>query len=202
MKPIFKNRTFLKRQKISSVKKDAKILLGMNRRFLTFSIFPGYPYVLIHKEILILMDNSDPKSSERASHFKEARNNRLFEIAEDYTELIADLIETQGQARVCDLAKAMGISHVSVLKTTRKLIRDGYLKKISDKHFDLTPEGRHMAIFSKRKHNILSEFLLKLGVPEHVVAIDVEGIEHHISLTTLNAIVAHMQALSKLQYIT
>jgi DtxR family manganese transport transcriptional regulator len=144
----------------------------------------------------MLTENVDLKNSERASHFKGARKNRLYEIAEDYTELIADLIESQGQVRVCDIAKAMGISHVCVLKTIKRLIRDGYLTKISDKHLELTLKGRQMAIFSKRKHCILSAFLLKLGVPEHIVAIDVEGIEHHISLATLNAIDAHMQTWS------
>jgi len=139
------------------------------------------------------MGNVNTKSNERASYFREARNNRFFEIAEDYTELIADLIEVQGHARVCDIAKAMGISHVSVLKTVKRLIRDGYLAKTFDRQIELTSEGKRTASFSKRKHHILSAFLRKLGVPEHVVAADVEGIEHHISLTTLNAIVAHMQ---------
>lgn len=142
------------------------------------------------------MGNIHPKNNERALYFREARNNRLSEIAEDYTELIADLIEIQGQVRVCDIAKAMGISHVSVLKTIKRLIRDGYLAKIPDKHIELTPQGKQMAIFSKKKHRILSTFLLQLGVPEHIVAIDVEGIEHHISPTTLNAIVTHMQEWS------
>ena len=141
----------------------------------------------------MLKDNAEKRHEERVSHFKGARKNRLSEIAEDYTELIADLTEAQGQVRVCDIAKAMGISHVSVLKTIRRLIRDGYLAKLSDKHFVLTPQGKQMAVFSKTKHRILSTFLLRLGVPEHIAAIDVEGIEHHISPTTLNAIVAHMQ---------
>ena len=137
--------------------------------------------------------NKIKKDSERAAHFKETRKNRLFERTEDYTELIADLIETQGQARVCDIAHEMGISHVSVLKTIKKLERDGYIEKKSQ-NINLTSEGTKMAIFSKKKHIILSEFLLKLGVPAHIVATDVEGIEHYISSTTLEAIDSHMKA--------
>jgi DtxR family transcriptional regulator, manganese transport regulator len=134
------------------------------------------------------------KRSERAEHFKETRNIRLIEIAEDYTELINDLIESRGHARVSDIAREMGISHVSVLKTIKRLIRDGYLRKNTDGLIELTSVGKEMAVYSKKKHLLLSEFLLKLGVPEHTVATDVEGIEHHISSCTLAAIEAHMKA--------
>lgn len=140
----------------------------------------------------MLMEQKQPKDNERAIHFRKTRSTRPFEIAEDYTELIADLIEIQGQARVCDIAREMGISHVSVLKTLKRLTRDGYLEKCSQ-IIHLTPLGKKMAAFSKKKHRILSEFLVKLGVPEHIVAIDVEGIEHYISPITLEAIEAHMK---------
>ena len=132
--------------------------------------------------------------SKRAVHFKETRNKRVFEIAEDYTEMIFDLIENQGEARVRDIAREMGISHVSVLKSLKRLIRDGFLNK-SAQVINLTAKGKKMAVFSKKKHLILSEFLLKLGVPEHIVATDVEGIEHHISSATLAAIEGHMKAV-------
>jgi DtxR family manganese transport transcriptional regulator len=128
-----------------------------------------------------------PLKSARATHFKEARMQRLAEIAEDYTELIADLIATDGQARVYAIAREMGISHVSVLKSVKRLIRDGYLLR-EENLITLTPKGKELAAFSKRKHDVLSAFLSKLGVPEAIAASDVEGIEHHISPPTLAAI--------------
>lgn len=139
------------------------------------------------------MESVDKKKSGRAAHFKEARTNRLFEIAEDYTELIADIIDCQGHVKICDIAREMGISHVSVIRTIKRLVRDGYLAKETARCIELTQKGREMAIFSKKKHLILTEFLLKLGIPEHIVATDVEGIEHYISSTTLEAIAAHMR---------
>src|ERR1700733_8142327 len=132
------------------------------------------------------------KNSGRAVHFKEARVNRLFEIVEDYTELIADIRERQGYVHICDIAREMGVSHVSVLRTIKRLVRDGLLAKKAPRCIELTQRGREMAIFSKKKHLILTEFLLHLGIPEHIVATDVEGIEHHISSTTLEAIATHM----------
>lgn len=132
-------------------------------------------------------------NTNRATHFKESRSQRLSEVTEDYTEMIADLLAEQGKARVCDIAREMGISHVSVLKTINRLIRDGYLLKNRQQLIVLTPKGQEMAAFSKKKHTVLTTFLLKLGIPKEVVAIDVEGLEHHISQTTLEAIEAHMQ---------
>ena len=131
------------------------------------------------------------KESSRATHFQQTRVHHSIEIAEDYTELIADLMAMHGKVRVCDLAREMGITHVAVLKNIRKLIRDGLLIKDSDT-FSLTQKGRQMAEFSKRKHDILTRFLLQLGVPKEVIATDVEGIEHHISPPTLAAIEAHL----------
>lgn len=128
----------------------------------------------------------------RVSHFQETRNKRLFEIAEDYTELIHDLIAANGQVRVCDISKEIGVSHVSVLKTLKRLERDGYLQRDSHQ-IDLTTKGKEMAIFSKKKHSILSDFLAKLGVAENVAETDVEGIEHYISPATLDAIYLHMK---------
>ena len=143
----------------------------------------------------------EKKDTARAIHFRETRNNRLFETVEDYTELIIELIETQGQVRICDIARTMGISHVSVLKTVKRLVRDGYLKK-NYGIIDLTQEGEKVALFSRKKHLILSNFLLNIGVPEDIVATDVEGIEHYVSPTTLEAIDAHVKAcaISDLTY--
>lgn len=147
---------------------------------------------MIFLRLTMNQDNNKTRS-ERAIHFQEKRKQHLLEIAEDYAELIAELIEIHGKARVCDLAREMGISHVSVLKTLNKLTRDGYVTKNVQNTIALTAKGKELALFSKKKHAILFEFLNKIGVPEQVAAADVEGIEHHISITTLEAIETHLQ---------
>ena len=136
------------------------------------------------------------EKSSRAQHFKEARLQRSIEIVEDYTELIADLIALEGEARVYAIARELGVSHVSVLKSIKKLVRDGYLVK-EEHQILLTAKGEAAASFSKRKHSVLTAFLLALGVSESVAATDVEGIEHHISQETLAAIENHLETLKK-----
>lgn len=141
--------------------------------------------------MLVKMDQNR-KLSERSVPFKETRINRLAEIAEDYTELVACLTASQGEVRVCHVAREMGISHVSVLKTLKRLARDGYLVKDASGLIQLTEKGKQLAEYSSRKHHVLTEFLLKLGVPKEIAATDVEGIEHYVSPTTLQAIEAHL----------
>ena len=134
----------------------------------------------------------------RARYFKSLRENHLSEKAEDYTELISDLSEREALVRVCDIAREMGISHVSVLKAMRRLSRDGYLTRSREKGILLTPKGKKTASFSKKRHEILSEFFVKLGVSREIAAADVEGIEHHISKAALEAIEAHMHRFNSL----
>lgn len=141
------------------------------------------------------MENHD-SSSERAVHFKKARLQRLCELAEDYTEMIADLLPLHGKVRVCDLAREMGVSHVGVLKAIKKLIRDGYLVPDIQPHIELTEKGKETAAFAKKKHLVLSNFLHMLGIPESIIASDVEGIEHHISPTTLEALEKHLETFA------
>lgn len=125
---------------------------------------------------------------ERSIHFKETRIRRDFVIVEDYTRLIADLIETNGKARVCEIAREMGVSHVSVIKNIRRLIQNGYLIKNDQGIIQLTYKGNQIAAFTKKKYQIISNFLLILGVPEKTVAVDAEGIKHYVSALTLEAI--------------
>src|SRR3546814_20310965 len=49
----------------------------------------------------------------------------LTEIAEDYVELIADLIRTTGEARAVDIARRLAVTQTTVLKTISRLRRDG-----------------------------------------------------------------------------
>lgn len=126
--------------------------------------------------------------AEAAVPFKITRSHHSRESAEDYTELIADLIDQKEEARTCEIAERLGISHVTAIRTLRRLARDGYVKVQTHRPVELTPKGKRTAVYCKRRHQLLLEFLRKLGVPQDVAEIDVEGIEHHISERTLESI--------------
>ena len=50
---------------------------------------------------------------------------RNSETAEDYTEMIADLIREIGEARAVDLAKHFGVTGPTVNSIIRRLVREG-----------------------------------------------------------------------------
>ncbi len=132
---------------------------------------------------------STKKINPRARPFQAMRRQHQNAAAEDYTELIAYLIEKQGEARTCEVAKHLGVSHVTAVRTLKRLRLEGYLKNTSrHQPLELSAQGQRLALQSREKHELLYKFLTTLGVPSHIAEEDVEGIEHHISTESLRAI--------------
>ncbi|RMG43828.1 MAG: winged helix-turn-helix transcriptional regulator [Candidatus Dadabacteria bacterium] len=125
---------------------------------------------------------------QRAGPFHATREHHSAEIAEDYTELIYELIESRGEARIRDLAEQLGVSHVTALRAVRRLQKEGYLTKVPRKPILLTAKGRRLALFARSRHALLVEFLQTLGVTKKQAEIDAEGAEHHLSRETLRCI--------------
>jgi DtxR family manganese transport transcriptional regulator len=121
----------------------------------------------------------------RAAAFIQVRRAHETEVAEDYVELIADLIDTDGEARQVDIAKYMSVSHPTVAKIVQRLQRDGLVSIKPYRSVFLTDSGRRMAEKSRRRHRIVLNFLKAIGVSEATAALDAEGIEHHVSEETL-----------------
>jgi DtxR family manganese transport transcriptional regulator len=109
------------------------------------------------------------------------------ETAQDYAEAIADLAAIHGEARAVDLARRLGVSHVTVIRTVSRLRRDGYVSARPYRSIFLTDKGLRLADESRRRHEIVVAFLRALGVPEATAQTDAEGIEHHVSPETLAA---------------
>ncbi len=109
------------------------------------------------------------------------------ETAEDYVELIADLIDVNGEARAVDLAERLGVTPATVNSTLQRLARDGLIKKARYRSVFLTEEGRQLAEQARERHRIVRDFLLALGIDRDIAEMDAEGIEHHASKMTLEA---------------
>ena len=139
--------------------------------------------------------NNKKNLGKRAQPFKATRKHHGTEAAEDYTELIADLIEDAGEARTCNIADHLGISHVTALRTIRRLQQQGYVETAPHKPVTLTAKGRDIAAFSKARHELLLNFLTSIGVSKKQAEIDVEGAEHHISRETLKCIERLLQSM-------
>ena len=128
-----------------------------------------------------------PAPDQRVADFRQARRARKSEVAEDYVELIADLIDAGGEARAVDIARGLGVSHATVIKTVGRLRRDGLVTSRPYRAIFLTDEGRRLAQWSRQRHEIVLGFLRAIGVSEDTASADAEGMEHHVSSETLEA---------------
>jgi len=115
------------------------------------------------------------------------------ELAEDYLELIEDLIRRSGEARTVDIAARMGVRPVTVSKAVGRLKREGLVTSAPYRSIFLTDEGKQIAGRARERHTTVLEFLVALGVPREVAAVDAEGVEHHLSPETLTAMRRFME---------
>jgi DtxR family manganese transport transcriptional regulator len=126
-------------------------------------------------------------SAQQAESFRRSRRDRAAEIAQDYVEAIADLSVSLGEARVVDLARRLGVTHVTVNRTLARLQQAGYVNTKPYRAIFLTGAGHKLAEECKRRHETVVAFLHLLDVPEKTAEMDAEGIEHHVSPETLAA---------------
>ncbi len=128
------------------------------------------------------------KAADPASNpFRRVRHQHATETAQDYVEAIADLIEEKGEARAVDLARKLGVTHVTVIRTIDRLQKAGLARSEPYRSIFLTPKGKSLATACKARHLLIEQFLRALGVPEEAARRDAEGIEHHVSDETLQA---------------
>ncbi len=124
---------------------------------------------------------------ETAIYQHRTRQEHAQERGQDYVEAIAALIGAHGEARATDLAKAMGVTHVTVIRTVQRLQRDGLVTTQPYRSIFLTDGGRRLASRAKARHEKVIAFLEALGVSPSTARADAEGIEHHVSPETLAA---------------
>lgn len=131
-------------------------------------------------------------SALQAESLQQTRREHASETAEDYVEAIADLTATLGEARVVNLARRLGVTHVTVNRTLARLQREGFVKVQPYRAIFLTAAGEELAAACRHRHTIVVAFLQSLGIPAKTAEIDAEGIEHHVSPATLAAFARHL----------
>ena len=132
-----------------------------------------------------------------AAYQQQTRLQHAQERAQDYVEAIADLIAGRGEARATDLAKSLGVTHVTVIRTVQRLQREGLVTTQPYRSIFLTGSGRKLAGKARARHEKVVTFLEALGVPPSTARADAEGIEHHVSAETLGAMEKFLRAAPK-----
>lgn len=119
------------------------------------------------------------------------------ELAEDYVELIADLINKEGEARIVDIANHLGISKATANQTINRLVKKGLLTSKPYRSIYLTKKGKTTASKSSLRHKIVYDFLIALGIDKETAELDSEGMEHHVGNKTLNKLKSLTYKLKK-----
>jgi DtxR family transcriptional regulator, manganese transport regulator len=127
------------------------------------------------------------EAESQARAFERHRQQRQSTLAEDYCEVIADLIAETGEARAIDLARRFGVSHATVVNSIARLQKAGFVSSQPYRSIFLTEIGRELAAMQKRRHMVVLRLLEALGVDAETARTDAEGIEHHVSDATLAA---------------
>jgi DtxR family transcriptional regulator, manganese transport regulator len=128
-----------------------------------------------------------PAEPTQARRFGQAREARSATLAEDYVELIADLMAVHGEARATEVAKRLGVTHPTALKAISRLKREGLATSRPYRGIFLTEAGQAMAEKVRARHRLIVELLRAVGVPQEAAEADAEGMEHHASEATLRA---------------
>ena len=108
--------------------------------------------------------------------------------AEDYLERIHELIERKGYARVVDIASSLKVRQASVTSMVQKLARGGFVKYEKYRGLLLTDKGRDVARKIQNRHATLSRFFSLFNLDAETQRHDIEGIEHHLSPSTLETL--------------
>ncbi|MGG5818903.1 manganese-binding transcriptional regulator MntR [Falsiroseomonas sp. HW251] len=128
-----------------------------------------------------------PPADEHAARFARQREADRTATAEDYVELIADLLREEGEARAVDVARRMGVSQATVTATIGRLQRDGLVETKPYRGLFLTGTGSAMAAAAKARHELVVRFLIAVGLDPETAEKDAEGLEHHVSDKALAA---------------
>ena len=105
---------------------------------------------------------------------------------EDYVELIYILQNKDEKVHTNSIASALDINPASVTEIFQKLSDEGYIDYEKYSGVTLTQKGKKIAISTKKKHDMLKEFLLILGVNDKIADDDACSIEHVVDPETVD----------------
>ena len=117
---------------------------------------------------------------------------RLQESGEMYLETIYVLSKSGKPVRSIDISEHMGFSKPSVSRAVGLLKSGGYVEVDKNGFLCLTDLGRETAEKTYERHNVLSKFLVSIGVDEAVAAEDACKMEHVISDESFVALKKHL----------
>lgn len=110
---------------------------------------------------------------------------RMTMSSEDYLEAIFVLGVSGNEVKSSDVAAELRVSRPAVNKAMGELVERGFINKETYGKITLTELGKAEAERVYKRHNLLHDFLMMIGVSEATAALDCCKIEHFVSEETV-----------------
>lgn len=115
------------------------------------------------------------------------------ESVEDYLETILILSKKLPVVRSVDIATELGYKKSSISIAMKNLRGKEYITVTDAGYIFLTKTGKEIANMIYERHQVISKWLISLGVPEEIALKDACRIEHDMSVETFDALKRHIQ---------
>lgn len=119
---------------------------------------------------------------------------KIHESAENYLETILVLKRSLGKVRSIDIVRPLNFSKPSISRAVRLLKEDGYITVDSDGWIELEPKGEAIAEKILERHELITQWLIMLGVNPEVASQDACKMEHDLSAETFELLKSHIAA--------
>lgn len=106
---------------------------------------------------------------------------KMQESPEDYLETILILSKELGNVRSIDVANRLGYSKPSISVAMKRLRENGFVTQDEHGHLLLTGSGLSIALKVYERHEVISKFLISIGVSKETALKDACRMEHIIS---------------------
>ena len=116
------------------------------------------------------------------------------ESAENYLETILMLSKKLPVVRAVDIANELGYKKSSVSIAMKHLREKEHITVADAGYITLTESGRAIAEMIFERHEMLTQFLTSIGVPEDIASEDACKLEHVISKESFDALKAYLSA--------
>ena len=119
----------------------------------------------------------------------------IYESAEDYLEAILMIQKRKGSVHSIDIAEEKGFSKASVSVAMKKLRENGYISMDKSGQIKLLEPGAKIAKRIYERHELLTDFFMKLGVDYETAQSDACKVEHDLSEKTFTKLKAFIKTV-------
>ncbi len=113
---------------------------------------------------------------------------KVNESAENYLETILVLSKSLPVVRSVDVASELGFKKPSVSVAMKHLRESNHITVTKEGYIYLTESGKEIAEMIYERHELLTSWLVKLGVDKEIASEDACRIEHVISKESFEAL--------------